>query len=146
MILFGSKVGFFASWAVIFISSSILFFIGDKFGEKLAVKLIGKKELEQAQDFMDTKSKIFLPIVFLLPFLPDDALCIVAGMTRMKYWYFALITFVFRGIDTFIICFLGSAINWAALTAVEWIIIVNLIVIDIYLILKLQKWIEGKKK
>ena len=146
VVIFGAKVGFFVSWAVIFVSSSILFFVGDKFGERLAVKLVGKKELSQAQDLLDTKSKIFLPIVFLIPCLPDDALCIVAGMTKMKYWYFAIVALIFRGIDTFIICFLGGAINWATITVVEWVIIANLIMIDAYLIYKLQKWVERRKK
>lgn len=146
VVLFGAKIGFFASWVVIFVSSSILFFVGDKFGERLAIKLVGKKELEQAQDLIDTKSKILLPIVFLIPCLPDDALCIVAGMTKMKYWYFAIVALIFRGIDTLILCFLGGAINWAAITVVEWVIIVNLVIIDVYLIYKLQKWIEHRKK
>lgn len=146
VVLFGAKMGFFASWVVIFVSSSILFFVGDKFGERLAIKLVGKKELEQAQDLIDTKSKILLPIVFLIPCLPDDALCIVAGMTKMKYWYFAIVALIFRGIDTLIICFLGGVVNWAAITVIEWVIIVNLVIIDVYLIYKLQKWIEHRKK
>lgn len=145
MLLFGAKVGFFISWVATFCASSILFFIGDKFGEKFATHLIGKAELEHAQDLIDNKSKLILPLVFIIPGLPDDALCIVAGMTKMKYWYFALVTLIFRGLDTAIVCFLGGNINWSALSVLDWVLVVNIVLIDIYLIYKLQKWIERKK-
>ncbi len=146
-VLFGVKTGFFLSFLANFCSSSLLFLLGDRFGEHLARKLIGKEELENAQDLIDQKSKIILPLCFLLPGLPDDALCIVAGMTKMKYSYFALITVIFRGIDTAIMCFFSSGvINYATLTVLDWLIIANLIVVDIFLIIKLEKWLQQRNK
>lgn len=144
-VLFGPKIGFVISFIVLFVSSSILFFLGDKFGEKLAVKLIGKEELEKAQNLVDNKSKLLLPIVFVIPCLPDDALCIAAGMTKMKYWYFAIMTLIFRGLDVLIVCFVGS-INWGVLTLTDWLIIANLAIVDIYLLFKLERWLENRKK
>lgn len=146
-ILFGAKTAFFISWLTSIISSIVLFFLGDKFGEKLAVKLIGKDELEHAQDLIDAKSKLLLPIVFSIPIFPDDAICIVAGMTKMKFSFFIIVTIIFRGLDNLLVCFFGSGIIvWSELRTVDWIIIFNLIIIDTYLILKFQKFFENHIK
>ncbi len=143
-ILFGAKTAFLISWSASIISSTILFFLGDKCGEKIACKLIGKDELEHAQDMIDSKSKLLLPIVFSIPIFPDDAICIVAGMTKMKFSFFIIVTIIFRGLDNLIVCFLGSGIiSWSELTVLDWIIVINLILIDIYLIFKFQKFFEN---
>lgn len=143
-LLFGAKTAFLISWSASIISSTLLFFLGDKFGEKLATKLIGKKELEHAQDLVDSKSKLLLPIVFSIPIFPDDAICIVAGMTKMKFSFFIIITIIFRGIDNLIVCFLGSGIiSWSDLSVLDWIILINMLIIDIYLIFKFQKFFEN---
>ena len=143
-ILFGAKISFFISWIATIFSSIILFFLGDKFGEKIAIKLIGKKELENAQDLIDSKSKLLLPIVFTFPIFPDDALCIVAGMTKMKFSFFLIITIIFRGIDNLIVCFFGGGfIPWSELSTLDWIILINVIIVDIYLLFKFQKFFEN---
>ncbi len=147
IVLFGAKTAFFTSYIAGFVSASILFFIGDRFGEKLAAKLIGKEELERVQDLVDSKSKILLPLIFLIPGTPDEAVSLVAGMTKMKYWYFALICLLFHGLDDLIVCFLGSGlIDWASLRVFDWLIFINLVVIDIWLLFKIQNTIEKKKQ
>ncbi|MBR6778726.1 MAG: TVP38/TMEM64 family protein [Clostridia bacterium] len=147
IVLFGPKTAFVACLIAICFSSTILFFLGDKFGEKLAVKLIGKKELEKVQNLIDTKSKILLPISFLVPAFPDEAFCIIAGMTKMKYWYFISLNIFFHIIEIGTICFFGSSlIDWSALSVIDWVVIANLIIIDIYLLYKLEKFIDNRAK
>lgn len=143
VMLFGVVNGFLVSWLSTIVSSSILFLLGDRCGEKLATKLIGKQELNRVQDLIDTKSKLLLPLVFIIPVMPDDAFCLVAGMTKMKYYYFLLVCAIFRGIDIALICFLGGGfINWAELTVIDWVVVINLAIIDIYLLFKIQNKIE----
>ncbi|MBO5948618.1 VTT domain-containing protein, partial [bacterium] len=108
---------------------------------------VGRKELNKIQDLIDTKSKILLPLSFIIPGFPDEAFCMVAGMTKMKYWYFITINFLCHIIEIGIICFFGSSlINWSELKLIEWIMIGNLIVIDIYLLFQLEKFINKKSK
>lgn len=146
-ILFGPTIGFVSSLLACYVSSTLLFFIGDKLGEKFAIKLIGKSELEKAQNMMDTKSKILLPILLAIPSMPDDAICLVAGMTKMKYRFFAFTCLIFEAIDIAIVCFLSSGlIDWSALRIIDWLIITNLIIIDMYLLARLEKYLENRKK
>ena len=150
VLLFGALKGFILSTVSVFLCSSLMFFIGNFFGERAAVKLVGKESLEKAQNLLDMKSKMLMPLMFLFPIFPDDALCLVAGMTKMKYWYFAIIVVIFRTIGIATICFLGSGfIDWSALSIVDWFVLINICVFDIVLIFKyqhkLEEWILRKR-
>jgi len=147
IIIFGSKIAFVSCLIAICFSSSILFFLGDRFGEKLASKLIGKDELEKVQNLLDCKSKILLPLSFIIPGFPDEAFCIVAGMTKMKYWYFITVNIFCHIIEIGLICFLGSSlISWSTLSVFDWVVVANLIVVDIFLLFKLEKFLTNKTK
>lgn len=143
IVMFGAWKGFAVSTISVFLASSLMFFIGNHFGEKAAIKLVGKESLEKAQNLIDVKSKMLLPLMFLFPVFPDDALCMVAGMTKMRYWYFAVVVAIFRTIGIASICFLGSGlINWAELRLTDWFVLINVCVFDIVLIFKYQNKIE----
>ncbi|MFQ6752580.1 MAG: VTT domain-containing protein [Clostridia bacterium] len=127
------------------ISASILFLIGDKVGEGIARKLIGKESFDQAQTLINNKSKLLFPILYIIPVLPHEAITLVAGMTKLKYWYILLVNILHTIIDTSIACFIGSNISvWSNLSIIDWIIFINIILIDIYLLLKLEKRISSK--
>lgn len=143
IIMFGAWKGFAISTISVFLSSSLMFFIGHHFGEKAAIKLVGKESLEKAQNLIDVKSKMLLPLMFLFPIFPDDALCMVAGMTKMRYWYFAAVVAIFRTIGIASICFLGSGlINWAELSLVDWFVVITCCLVWIFAIFKYQHKIE----
>lgn len=143
IIMFGALKGFIISTISVFLASSLMFWIGNTIGEKAAVKIVGKESLEKAQNLLDIKSKMFLPLMFLFPIFPDDALCLAAGMTKMRYRYFALITAIFRSVGIATICFLGSGlINWAALSIVDWFMLVSVCAFWLILIFKYQDKLE----
>lgn len=143
IVIFGPLTTFIVCLLSNLCSGTILFFIGDKFGEKIATKFVTKEELEQAQDLIDTKSKILLPIFFILPGLPDEALCLVAGMTKMKYWYLITISLLYHALEIGLFCFFGSGlINWGSLSIIDWIVFINCLIIDLYFLFKLEKKIK----
>jgi uncharacterized membrane protein YdjX (TVP38/TMEM64 family) len=129
----------------VFASSMCMFFIGRVFGEKVALKLVDEASLRKAQNLIDVKSKILLPVMFLFPVFPDDALCMAAGMTKMKYGYFAVITLLFRTAGIATLCFLagGQIVDWRAFRLVDWFIVINLILFDVYVVYKLSQKLEG---
>jgi len=144
--IFGSKIAFISNLISVFISTSALFFIGDKLGERFARKLVGKKSLEETQDLIDHKSKFWLPFLFITPCIPDEAICLVAGMTKMKYWYLVLISMLYHTIEIGLFCFLGSGIiSWNSLSVLDWILFINMVAIDIYFLFKLEKKLENRK-
>jgi uncharacterized membrane protein YdjX (TVP38/TMEM64 family) len=145
--IFGSKIAFISNIVAIFFSTTILFFIGDKLGESFAKRLIGEKNLNDAQNLIDIKSKLWLPILFVIPAIPDEAICLVAGMTKMKYWYLLIVSLIYHAIEIGLFCFVGSGlIVWSSLTLFDWLLLANIIIIDIYLIRKIEKFLELKLK
>ena len=145
--IFGSTTAFITNIIAVFISSTLLFVVGDKFGERFAAKLVGKNTLEETQNKIDHKSKFWLPIIFITPGIPDEAICLVAGMTKMKYLYLISISIIYHAIEIGIFCFIGSGlITWSALSLIDWIIVINLLIIDIFALLKLEKHLSQKTK
>ncbi len=147
VILFSAWKGFLISLTGVIISSMAMFLIGRFGGEKVAIKLVGKESLRKAQNLLAIKSKIYLPMMFIFPMFPDDALCMVAGMTKMRWWEFLLIVIFCRSIGVATACFLGSDfINWKALSVIDWFTFISVCLIDIYLIFKISNKIEAKIK
>ena len=108
------------------IASQVMFLLGRFGGEKLAIKLVGKDDIEKAQRLLDAKSKVFLPIMYLLTFFPDDALCFVAGMTTMNFWRHFVYVLIFRGVGTLTICVLGTNIfDYGSFTLLDWYIFLS---------------------
>ena len=144
--IFGAKTAFITNMIAVFISTSVLFLIGDKLGEKFASKLVGKKSLDEAQNLIDHKSRFWLPFLFITPCIPDEAICLVAGMTKIKYWYLVTVSMIYHAVEIGLFCFVGSGIiKWSTLSIVDWILIINIIAIDIYYLFKLEKKLEKHK-
>ena len=147
VILFGALKGFAISALGVVISSMAMFIIGRFGGEKIAIKLVGEQSLKKAQDLLSIKSRIYLPLMFLFPIFPDDALCLVAGMTKMRWWEFLLIVLICRSIGVATTCFLGSdIIDWNALSIIDWFVFISVCVIDLYIINRLATKLEEKIK
>lgn len=145
IVIFGPIKGFVVASINMFVTSMIQFMIGRYFCKSLIVKIIGGEGIERYQNYLKVKGEIMLPVLYAIPLFPHDSLCILAGMSKMKVWYFAIITLIMRSLEIASVCFFGSGlIDFGALAIMDWIMLINLVIIDIYLILKLQKYIENK--
>ena len=137
--------------ASIMLSSTCMFLIGRYGGDKLVIKLVGKEDLEKAQKLISTKADVYLPLMYMFPIFPDDALACCAGMTKMKLWYHTLIATIFRGIGVVTICFLGSDFfHYETFTLSEWFEFLSAcafwLVACFYFAYKLDAKIENRKR
>ena len=145
IVLFGATKGFMVASFNMFVTSVLQFVIGRYFCKSLIAKLIGVDSVNKYQNYLKGKGEVMLPILYAIPLFPHDSLCILAGMSNMKFWYFAPITLIMRSIEIACVCFLGSGIiDFASFGVMDWIVVINIIIIDIYLVLKLQKYVENK--
>jgi len=133
----------------VLLSSYILFLIGRLGGISIGYKLFGKEDIEKARELVDTKSKVYLPLMFAFPIFPDDALCFVVGMTKMKTWLFLTIATIFRGLGVITICFLGSNfLHYELFTLLDWFLFITCcvvwLIIIFYFARKLDKKISKK--
>ena len=145
LVMFGSIKGCCIASFNMFITSSLQFLLGRKVAKKALIKIVGEDSIRKYEKALNIKGEIILPVLYLVPLLPHDSLCILAGTTKMKYWYFAPVTLIMRSLEIVSICFLGSGlIDFSAFVIIDWIIVVNLVIIDLFLLYKLEKYLEFK--
>ena len=91
--------------ASIVLTSITLDLIGRFGGNKAIIKIIGKKEYDEAKDLIQEKGMVYVPVMYLLPIFPDDAICMVSGATKMKFWVHLIEIVLCRGIGCATIIF-----------------------------------------
>lgn len=149
--LFGPVIGFIVSAIGCFLSSMLMFFIGDKLGEPFVDWLIGKDVRIKTQERVSGRATVLVPFMLACPFFPDDAICMVSGLTKMKYWYFAICTLLCRTIGVGATAFLGgNFLDYASFSLLDWFLFINIALIDVVLIWKLstkvEQWINKRKQ
>lgn len=93
---FGVWKGFLLTFFAVNLGSSTTFLLARLVGKNAAQRLIGKKVAAKYQALLRRKRDAFLVMAFLLPFFPDDLLCIFASLTEISWKRFALIVLLTR--------------------------------------------------
>ncbi|MGE5578188.1 MAG: TVP38/TMEM64 family protein [Syntrophothermus sp.] len=119
--LFGIWRGTLLSIAGITLGSLAAFYLARLAGRPLVERLLGEKTLRRADEFVKHKGNITLFLVFLFPFLPDDAVCFAAGLTPIRPLAFTAMAIAGRLPGIIVASMLGnSPNNWIFSTA-NWV-------------------------
>ena len=87
--VFGTWLSYLYSWIGIMGGSLFAFFLGKTLGRPFVNWVLGGKEkTEQYLTKLRGKEVVLLFFMFVLPMFPDDALCAVAGMLRIRFMTF----------------------------------------------------------
>ncbi|MGD1817016.1 MAG: TVP38/TMEM64 family protein [Pleomorphochaeta sp.] len=92
-ILFGPALGFLYNYLAICTGSCIDFLLSKKYGTELVKKLVSKKKIDKYINSSSSQkqfNKLFSIAIFV-PGAPDDYLCYIAGLTKMKFKYFLIV-------------------------------------------------------
>lgn len=103
--LFGGWKTLIYSFIGIVAGSFTAFYIGRKLGKKAVSWIVGEETLQKWQKKLKGKDNLFLSVMFLLPFFPDDVLCFLAGLTSMSWGYFTGIILISRALALSVTCF-----------------------------------------
>lgn len=124
----------------ILIGSFISFFIGKTFGYKIVAWIAGKENTDKYSAIIRKRGGFFLALAFLLPMFPDDILCLIAGITNMKFRTFAWVTIITRPIGVICMSFFGGGhiIPFYGWGLYVWSILLVFIVAIVILIYKYQ--------
>lgn len=87
------------------ITSVVMDLIGRFGGNKAIVKILGQEDYDEAKDLVKEKGMVYVPIMYLLPIFPDDAICMVSGATRINFWVHLIEIVLCRGIGCATIIF-----------------------------------------
>lgn len=138
--LFGGINACLLSMSAITIGSIIAFYLARIFGKPLVVKFIGKITFNKYNKILLGKGKLTLFLLFLLPFFPDDALCFLAGLSKLPFKLFLMYTIIGRLPGIIFTSFAGA--GTVCLTVGGWIIVGVLSVIAIYVSIRYGEKIE----
>ena len=107
--LFGLWPTFLLTWGAVALGSVIVFGLARLLGQKFACQFVGEKLSEKYLDLIRRKRDVFLLLAFLFPFVPDDLLCILAGLTDISFKRFFLLVVLARPWGLLVACMVGSA-------------------------------------
>ena len=136
--LFGVWLGTLYSIIGTVLGTFIVVSLARKFGEPLARKLVDEKTYKKFDDFSREKGIFSLFLIYLLPFFPDDAISIIAGLSKLKIKHILLVAFIGRLPGMF-----GLSLAGAGIVNSEFLI--SLILIGIMLILSVIMYIYRNK-
>jgi uncharacterized membrane protein YdjX (TVP38/TMEM64 family) len=94
--LFGPMWGTVYSMVGMMIGSFLAMGLTRRFGRPLAERLVGEQSLERIDRYARRRGPLFFLVFFLMPFVPNDVACFLAGLTPIPLAELMLIALVGR--------------------------------------------------
>jgi uncharacterized membrane protein YdjX (TVP38/TMEM64 family) len=127
--MFGLLGGFLLTYSGILIGSILAYLVGQYGGRRLVIKFIGEGRYKKYTKIFHSDLSWGLFIIFLVPFFPDDILCILAGISPLPLRRFIILVAIGRAPSAFINSAVGAGLLkvddfnipwwvWAAIGAV----------------------------
>jgi uncharacterized membrane protein YdjX (TVP38/TMEM64 family) len=131
-VLFGPWLGTLYSMIGLLIGSMLLMWLARRFGRPLVERYVEPELIIRLDNMVEQYGLVFIFLVFLLPFLPDDALCLLAGLTTFPLAVLFLLALVGRAPGVFFANWLGSQAK--SLSPLQWGIVAVLLLITVVLV------------
>lgn len=140
---------FLLCFSGVIVSSVLMDLLGRFGGARVVMRLVGKKDYEEAVDLIKVKGEVYLPVMYLLPLFPDDALCMVAGMSKLNFWLHLAYIVVCRGIGVATIVFGVSLLpeevtSFTSSRPWDYIEVATILLIWVYVLLRVARMLDKK--
>lgn len=94
--LFGAVAGTIYSLIGATIGSAVVFWLSRRYGRRYVERVLTPSVLAQFDGFTRDNALPAIFLAFLIPGIPDDVLCFVAGLTDIRLWKLVAVSFVGR--------------------------------------------------
>ena len=108
--LYGPILGTIYSIMGLMIGSYLAFFLSRKFGRPFVEKFVSPNTLKKFDHFSKENGLIALFLIYLLPALPDDAICYIAGLTKIRIRVLMIISTIGRLPGFIVLNIIGSGL------------------------------------
>ncbi|MBO0472594.1 hypothetical protein IGL98_001661 [Enterococcus sp. DIV0840] len=104
VLIFGPFAGFIYNYVGIAIGSVIIFLLGRQYGKPFILSLVSDKTYNKYIGWLDNEKRFerLFALAIFLPIAPDDALCLMAGLTKMSLKKFTLIIILAKPVSIFL--------------------------------------------
>lgn len=106
--IWGAGIATLLASVGVIVGSAIAYFIGRFFGKKAVIWIAGKETTEKYVGYIGKRGKVIFVLMQILPFFPDDILCMIAGLTSMSFPFFMGVIVLVRPLVIAVYCFLGD--------------------------------------
>lgn len=120
-LLFGPWLGTLYSMTGIIIGSTIAMALTRRFGRQLVERFLDISALERIDKMVERHGSKVIFLIWLLPFLPDDAVCFLAGLTPIPLLELVILALIGRLPGVFVANLLGSQAD--SLELWQWIVL-----------------------
>jgi uncharacterized membrane protein YdjX (TVP38/TMEM64 family) len=130
--LFGGLRGTAYSMLGVTIGSLLVFGASRRYGRPFVARVVTDETLTRFDGFVERHGRIGLFVVFLLPTFPDDAICLIAGLTTLRVRTFLLLLLVGRTPAFLAAAYAGTALSagreWVFVALVGALVVASLVV------------------
>lgn len=120
-LLFGPWLGTLYSMTGLMIGSTLAMGLTRRFGRPMMERFVDPSSIERIDRLVDRRGSLVIFLIFLIPFLPDDAVCFLAGLTPIPLLELVLLALAGRTPGVFVANLLGSHADTLALW--QWIVL-----------------------
>lgn len=156
VLLFGANwKTFLLCFSGVIVSSVLMDLLG-RFGlDRVFKKIIGEEDFIKAQELINDYGATYIPLFYLFPLFPDDAICCVAGSSKVNFWFNLGSIIVCRGIGVATIVFgisiLPSEVaNFTSKNIWDYVEVITIlafwVIVAFYITYRINKIILKKKK
>jgi len=114
----------------VLVGSVVSFYIGRIFGTKLLIWILGEQKLNKYLEMMKGRENVVFFLTMLLPGFPDDIICMVAGITPMRFRFFGITLLITRTLPIYLTAYGASVIPLDSVWG--WVVWISIYVIVFY--------------
>lgn len=119
--LFGPWLGALYSMTGLMIGSTLVMGLTRRFGRPIVERFVDPAAIVRIDDLVERRGSQVIFLIFLLPFLPDDAVCFLAGLTPTPLLELVILALIGRFPGVFVANLLGSQAD--SLAPWQWIVL-----------------------
>jgi uncharacterized membrane protein YdjX (TVP38/TMEM64 family) len=113
--LYGFWGGFLLSWLSLVVGGEIAYLLARKYGRPFAEKWIAPSVLERWNSAAAGQGIAFFAVSLVMPLVPNDAMCYVAGLGTIRRLHFSIANALGRGLACLVTSAAGAfggSISW----------------------------------
>lgn len=123
--LYGVWLGTLYSMIGLVLGRALAMALGRWFGRRLVERLVDPEQLARWDKIIRHRGPFFLFLVFLVPFLPDDLVCFLAGLSPLSIPHMIILSTLGGLPGVFVSCWLGANMaNMKDLPLWMWVVLI----------------------
>ncbi|SIR85993.1 Uncharacterized membrane protein YdjX, TVP38/TMEM64 family, SNARE-associated domain [Peribacillus simplex] len=144
--VFGSFTATYLSFFGTISGIAIMFLIARIGGQKLALRLVKEKHLQSYQKYMQKNETAILFLLFVIPIIPDEIICLGSGIGGVSFSRFILIASLSKLMTASSLSYSVELAKALSLTGQELIWAVSLAAGGLFILSLGVKWVLNKRK